>query len=948
MISFLRQLPSWRILLALGLLGASFPWAQWQQGPSRLSREPNGYYAELTDAFLAGQLHLKAKPDPRLAALANPYAGDQGVPKPWDVSYYNNRFYLYFGTPPVFLLFAPFRLLTGFYLQDGIGTAFFGLIGFWLGASLLLHLRARLFPRLGEKWVISGLAVWCLAGHAQLLSHTNVVYTVPINCAFACLMAAVACGTLAWENPGRLRWLVLGGLAWALAIAARPNYLFSLGGWLVFLVGVIWRNHALPPGQRRRWLAQLVAACLPGLLVGAGLAAYNWARFHNITEFGVAYQLMSGDQRRFQSLDLSRVAGGLQRALLTPVDYTTYFPFADALGKGMLFVSPVLLLVVVLPGLWFFSRPEERPFWRVGGTALMLAAVGNLLTVGMLLTQEYRYFVDFLPAAVLLSVLIGWSLAQSLTAMSGRMARAGWVALGLTTGVTLFHAVGSNVGMMNLPQRAPGLSRWLNYPTHWIEQAVGYRYGPLRLHGRLPVHPAGTILPLVVTGRGGDILYVRYTGHDEVRFGLFHTGAGGPEAMPFTFDLAQAHDFEFDLGSLYPPSEHPLWAGRPAREIKLLKQRVRVLVDGRLALDSSCDFFPTHPADLLIGKNPRGLVTGSNDLDLSSFKLDRLGLPTQPPVAAYPLKPMRLELTFPPFVHRKREPLISTGRSGAGDLFYVIYVGPGRLRFAHDSWGGGNIESWDVPYEPGRAYSLEVDMGSLHPHPANARFEAELRIQLDGETLMVTTRPFNASDATELAFGYNACESSATYPLFTGEIRKITPIDALTTPPQQYGALRTAVQFPLVGSPRAEPLVVSGRPGAGDFIYVVYSSANSIRLGYDHWGVGGPLTDPIPVNYDEIHLLEISMGSLLPPVENDVAWDNLSPESRRQAMETVSIKLNGRVVLQQHSSTFPAQPREITIGSNPIGGSTCAQVFTGRVFVSERIPPRLSVPIDPP
>ena len=192
MISNPRQVLSWRIVLALGLLGASFSGAQWQWGPSRLSREPNGYYAELTEAFLAGQLHLKAKPDPRLANLANPYAGDQGVPKPTDVSYFNNRFYLYFGTPPVFLLFAPFHLLTGFYLQDGIGATFFGLVGFGVGAWLLLRLRTRLFPQLGESWVVVGLAVWCLASQAQLLAYTNIVFTVPINCAFACLTAAVA------------------------------------------------------------------------------------------------------------------------------------------------------------------------------------------------------------------------------------------------------------------------------------------------------------------------------------------------------------------------------------------------------------------------------------------------------------------------------------------------------------------------------------------------------------------------------------------------------------------------------------------------------------------------------------------------------------------------------------------------------------------------------------
>lgn len=950
MISNPRQVLSWLIVLALGLLGASFPGAQWQWGPSRLSREPNGYYAELTEAFLAGQLHLKAKPDPRLAKLANPYAGDQGVPKPTDVSYFNNRFYLYFGTPPVFLLFAPFHLLTGFYLQDGIGATFFGLVGFGVGAWLLLRLRTRLFPQLGESWVVVGLAVWCLASQAQLLAYTNIVFTVPINCAFACLTAAVACCTLAWENPGRRRWLVLGGLMWGLAIASRPNYLFSLVGLLVFLAGVLLRNQAIPVNQRRGMIGLLTAAVLPVLLIGLALMFYNWVRYHLIAEFGTAYQLISWDQRHLQSLAWGRLGQGLHTTLLQQVDYSTYFPFAAPLGKGALCTTPILLLVLLLPALWFFAPPAERPFWRVGGTALLVATIANLLTVGMLLTQEYRYNVDYLSAGVLLVVLISWSVAQSLAFRPGWKARAGAIALGLTMGITLLHGVANNVNFLNLPQHTPALSRWLNVPTHWIETAVGYRYGPLLLRGRLPPRPVGTVLPLVVTGRGNDVLYARYVGPDQVQFGFFHVGEGGPKALPLTLDLMQEHIFEIDLGSLYPPPEHPLFAGRSAREIKLLKQRVRVTVDGVIILDGASDFYPTHPGELHIGKNPRGLLTDLAQFDLADFKLERMGLPKQSGPVVYSLKPVRLEITFPPFVHRKREPLISTGRSEAGDLFYVTYVGHNLLRFAHDSWGGSNLESWDVPYVPGRVYSLEVDMGSLHPRPAGTRFEGPLRVQLDGEAIMATTRPFNASEATELAFGYNACRSSATYPSFTGQIRKITPIDTLTDKPQQYGAVRMAVQFPVVSNPRAEPLVVSGRPGAGDFIYVAYAGDGTLRLGYDHWGIGGPLSESIPVNQQdqETHLLEISMGSLLPAVENNAAWGKVSPETRRQLKATIIIKMDGRTMLQHHSLAYPAGQSEVNVGSNPVGGSTCETIFTGRVLLSERIPPHLSVPTGPP
>ncbi|HVT72524.1 MAG TPA: glycosyltransferase family 87 protein [Lacunisphaera sp.] len=926
---------SWRILLALVLLGASFPWAQWRSGPSRVGREATGYYAQLTEAFLAGQLHLKAKPDPRLVALANPYAGEQGVPRPWDMTYYQGHFYLYFGTPPVFLLFAPFRLLTGWYLPDGAGTTFFGLAGFALGAWLLLRWRARYCPSLGEGWTIAGLAAWCLAAQAQLLAHTDVVYPVPINCAFACLMAAFLFCIRAWEEPAQRRWAMLGGLMWGLAIASRPNYLFSLGGLAVFLAGTIKRSAATGAAGRRSAALTLVAAGAPIALIGAGMAAYNWARFHRITEFGSSYMLMAGDQRQV-SLFSGHVLAGLKNTLLRSVDYSPYFPFAEPLGKGAVPTSPILLAALALPWLWFRSPPDHRAFWRTPGTALLAAMAGNLAGVCLLQTQEYRYNIDFLPAAVLLALWAAWSLLPTLASASVLPARAGRAALALALALTLFHGFAANVAFLDWPQRHPLLSRWLDYPTHWIESALGYRYGPVRLQVRLPPGPPGSLLPLVVTGRGQDVLYLRRGAGQECQFGFFHTGAGGPESAPVALDPAREHVLDIDLGSLYPPPEHPLFAGRSERDIRLLKHRVRVRVDGHAALETAGDFYPSHPWDVRIGENPGGLVTGRARLARTAFTAQRTGLPAGPIVAEHPLQPVRLELTFPPFVHYKREPLVSTGHRGAGDLLYVTYVGPGQLRFAHDSWGAGSVESPVVSYEAGRTYALEVDMGSLHPHPAGTAGESLLRVQLDGRTVFVAQRPYHAGDAVELAFGYNGNESTATYPLFTGHIASITPLAGLARPSEEFGRLECTVEFPLGRTHAHEPLVVSGRTGAADIIYVVYAGEDTILIGYDHWGAGGPVSAPVRVDYHVPHRLEVSMGSLWPPAGDEAGWQGLAVAVRRRLAGTISVKVDGQTVLEHRAEAYAARPDEVAVGTNAIGASTCEAAFTGRILVAER------------
>lgn len=858
------------------------------------------------------------------------------MPRPWDISYYQNRFYLYFSAAPVLLFFAPVRLLTGYYLPDGYATTCFGLAGFGLGAWFLLRQQRRLLPALADRWVIAGLGVWCFSSHAQALSHFGSIYMVPINAAFACLAAAIVCCQLAWEQPGRLRWLTAGGLAWGLAVACRPNYLFSLGGLLVFLLGVWWQNRLLPQERRHPLFTLGLAAGLPVLLIGGAMMAYNWARFGSVTEFGVSYQLLAGDQRNFASLAAGRLPLTILPTLLRPINYSTYFPFALPGTEGILWSSPLLLVLLALPWLWFGRPADERGFWRVTGSALLLAGVGNFATVCMLLTQEFRYHVDYLSAFVLLTVLAAWRLIAGLPSLGGQVTR---VVLGLAFAITLFHAAALNFVIIDLPQRAPAVARWLNYPGHWAEQAVGYRYGPLRMIGRLPPQAAGTAVPLVVTGRGQDVLYARHTGPGQIQIGFFHAGAGGPESPPIDFDPTQPHVFEIDLGSLYPPREHPLFTGRDPREVKILRKRVRVTVDGRVTLDGFCDFYPSHPFDVRIGENPAGLVTGPIRPTRPGFTVERLGLSTLPPVASHPLKPVRLELVFPPFVHFKREPLVSTGHAGAGDLLYVIFTGPNQLRFAHDSWGAGSIESRLVAYEPGRIYTLEVDLGSLHPLPAGAGAQGPLRIQLDGHSILSTSRPFHPSEATELAFGYNATESTAAYPLFTGQIRKITALDALAEPAPQYGTLRGSVEFPADLRGSQEPLLVTGRTGAADVVYVAYAADGTLRFGYDHWGVGGPLSEPLALDRNQPHEVEISLGSLWPPLDDDVAWSGLAVERRRELLASVTIKVDGHLVLQHQGAAHPSRAGEIALGANPVGASTCGPVFTGRFLRSERIPP---------
>ena len=116
---------------------------------------PQSYYQLLTEALLSGRTYLGLEPDPRMKTLPDPWAGAQGIPRAHDATYYNGRYYLYFGVGPVLLLSAPWHLLTGMYIRDGTATGIFCATGFLLASLFYLRCKRRYFPEAPPWWTFA-------------------------------------------------------------------------------------------------------------------------------------------------------------------------------------------------------------------------------------------------------------------------------------------------------------------------------------------------------------------------------------------------------------------------------------------------------------------------------------------------------------------------------------------------------------------------------------------------------------------------------------------------------------------------------------------------------------------------------------------------------------------------------------------------------------------------
>jgi hypothetical protein len=133
------------------------------------------------------------------------------------------------------------------------------------------------------------------------------------------------------------------------------------------------------------------------------------------------------------------------------------------------------------------------------------------------------------------------------------------------------------------------------------------------------------------------------------------------------------------------------------------------------------------------------------------------------------------------------------------------------------------------------------------------------------------------------------------------------------------GRVKLTVRFPTDRLGTAEPLIVTGHSGNGDSVYVIYQDSAHIRIGFDHWGIGGLVSPDILINFNEIHSLIVAMGSLYPA------------SSTKDKSEQLYIELNGQVLWNIRQEFHPSSSGSIAFGVNLIGGGTSSAIFNGKI-----------------
>lgn len=412
----------------------------WIVTAGRITQWPSGrdYYWKLSQAFQNGQLYLLEEPNPELAKLENPYDHHQreGLAYLWDTTYYDGKYFLYWGPVPAVLgaLISP---LTSRPVTDA-GLVFSFVMGTALFSVLLLREISRQYKI--PRWAFwGGVSVSMVNVPLIWLLTRPTFYEVSISGGQFFMMAGFYLLFLGFRNPQlQSGWIAASALSFGLAGASRINLLPSV---IVLAALILWRIYISNNKQVKASISSFAATLLPLSLIACSLFWYNHARFGSIFEFGHRYQL-TGSSLTADYGDISSVTYILPNTftyIFRLPALNSEFPFLTVpwikekmwpsfihLPENYYYTEPVAGILFIIPLIGLAAFLLARLFWifingdAPRGTSLQVSNPSLLLWFGFSLAvyvfiqmsillvfvnSAMRYLLDVSPALIVLSTI---------------------------------------------------------------------------------------------------------------------------------------------------------------------------------------------------------------------------------------------------------------------------------------------------------------------------------------------------------------------------------------------------------------------------------------------------------------------------------------------------------------------------------------------------------------
>lgn len=498
--------------------------------------------------------------------------------------------------------------------------------------------------------------------------------------------------------------------------------------------------------------------------------------------------------------------------------------------------------------------------------------------------------------------------------------------------------------------------------------------GPLRLRLRLPSPGAEVFArqPIIsINGPGSsDALFAECGTGAEFRVGLDSRGRDLLWSKPVRRSKFGSEDMDVCIGSMLPGADAPIFEKFPA--FGRMRSRIFVRVNGETVLIADRQFEPASAKGIALGENTVAssfcgsvfqgdmeVISAIGPEDMPSFGT-RLHEMLGNPDARWDgfTGPVKLTVRLHGGSPGRTEPLLVSGDRGATDSVSVRYEDASDVRFVFEHSGSAAVMSAPVHYSPGAVSDILISTGALMPAGASVvyrdspeflRLRTLVEVGVDGRPVLATWQDPYPASASQVLVGADAAPDGAIQRRFQGEIESLEaagPEEALG-----QGAIGSRLGRPgwegytgplkitlSAGDEKpglGRPIITSGYPGGGDFIFLEFDPSGSATIVQDHWGSPLVRSQPFQMAPHVNHTLILSFGALYPPL--GCALYQRQPELLEIRRRLV-VLVDGRRVLSAVQSSHPSPPERIILGANLIGGSSAGAIFDGSIDNVETAP----------
>jgi len=416
------------------------------------------YSHQMTDAFLKRQLHLDIEVPKALLEAERPYDPAYREQKGiyhnhtnilLDVSFYNGKYYSYYGIIPVIILFYPYKLITGNYLPTSMGAFLFGSI-----ATILLML---LWKQIAQNYLkkipyffflIGGLVLYAFSLIPIALTMVF-FHLIPQYSALAFVIFAVIMLLQAKENLS-IKPLVISSFSFALAVGCRPTALF----WSLLIPVLLWDKRKELINSSR----YLLSIIIPFVIVGSILAWYNYVRFDSPFVFGQSYLIMDVNQAMYNQISIIGKIHSIIKTFLfvlfNPPTLDLTFPFILIKISNIPLATTTffqendpIVGIFCFPIIWFLLYVNKVNILRNFIFAGIFISLLNI-TLFAFITRNWRYTMDYSWILAIGALICAFQLQEKESAMRKVILKVFYSCCGITLLLVLFLAISHRIYVM--------------------------------------------------------------------------------------------------------------------------------------------------------------------------------------------------------------------------------------------------------------------------------------------------------------------------------------------------------------------------------------------------------------------------------------------------------------------------------------------------------------------